>query len=272
MSNDSKEWDILDFTSQATKIIEKNFKAILIVFVVAVIGGSAYVLKKKADAANEMEAFNKLYGITKIYQSKKADFEEAKAQDSKKKKQDKKESTPEKVLVKPSGDMTSDYGEVVSQLEGFISSEKGTNASGEAALVLSEIYEEYKQPEKAAAAISTALTSWDDKGLLYQVLNVRAGDMWAANNNCEKAVEYWKKIANNDNFVSQQAQLKLGVCFQELGKLDEAKTWLNKVNSKTPDSTEGFNAKRYLRYIQFKNKLSPTNEKAAQTKNKDTQS
>ena len=273
MSKNSKEWDILDFASKATQIIEKNFKAILIIFIVSVVGGSAYVLKNKADASKEMDAFNKLYVITKVYQSKKVDFEEAKAQESgKKTPTDKTEKDPKKVYTKATGDMNKDYGDIVKQLEDFVSSNSGKNASGEAALVLSEIYEDYKQPEKAAAVITKALSSWSSKGLLFQVLNVRAGDLWAANNNCDKAVGYWQKIATAETFVSQQAQLKLGVCFQELGRIEEAKTWLNKVKSKTPNSTEGFSAKRYLRYIQFKNKLKPTNEKALKTKSKENRS
>lgn len=261
MSQNSNPWDILEIARSSGQFIEKNFKIALAVFVVAILAVSAFVMKQKMDAGKEKEAFGELYSITKVYQDKKTNFEQAKVEPPK---TDKKEAPKkDENLVKATGDMSKDYGDVVQQLESFIAKNKNLNATAEAALTLSEIYEEYKQPEKGAEIISQVLKDWSQTGLVTQVLQMRAGDLLASTNSCDKAVEYWQKIATGEGFMSEQAQLKLGVCFQEIGRLEEAKTWFTKLSEKSPNSTEGFNAKRYLRYLQFKGQLKP-NEKASQ--------
>ena len=269
MSKESKEFDILEFAGKATTIIEKNFKAILGVFAVAVIAGSAFVMMKNSQASAEKESFDKLFAVTKVYFEKKADFAKADAPaDKNKKPADKKEEMP----AKATGDLDKDYGEVVAKLETFLKSNKGTNASAEAALILSDIYSEYKKPDQAAAVLENTIKASSGSGLLFEIMSLRAGDL-SAMTDCNKAVTYWQKIANSQSFVAQQARLKLGICFQQLGRISEAKTWLSKVMEEAPeDSTESFNASRYLRYLEFKNKLPESKETSTQTESNDKKS
>ena len=168
------------------------------------------------------------------------------------------------------GDINKDYPQVVKDLEAFLKANLGRNASGEAALSLSEIYAEYNQAEKGAKAVGLALSQWKNKNVLYYVMQMRSGDLWATVNQCDKAVPYWQVVANSESFIAQQAQLKLGVCLQEIGKIEEAKKWFEKIKAKAPNSTEGFSAKRYIRFLEFKTKTSSDvgADKAQQTNNK----
>ena len=65
---------------------------------------------------------------------------------------------------------------------------------------------------------------------------MRSGDLWASAGQCDKAVSHWQVVAESENFIQKQAQLKLGVCLQEMGKVDQAKTWFEKIKANTPNS------------------------------------
>ncbi|MCB0379294.1 MAG: hypothetical protein KDD33_12445 [Bdellovibrionales bacterium] len=274
MSQPSKEFDILDFASKASQVIEKNFKWILAVFVVVVIASSAWVAMKRMEASTEKEAFGELFKITKPYFEKKEEFEKATQQEQQKKPaKDKETKKDEKTFAKASGDLDKDFGDVVQNLEGFIKTAKHHKAASEAALILSDIYNEYKQPAKGAEALNQVLATWKGHDILFDVMQMRAGDLYASAKDCDKAIGHWTPIAKKESFLSQQAQVKLGVCYQEIGNNDQALMWLQKAETQAPNSPEGFNAKRYLRYIKFVDKLEakPTEGKA-ETRKKESDS
>ncbi len=273
MSQEKNDFDILDFAAQVSKFIEKNFKAFLAVVVALIVGGVVWNLMSQQAKQKEKAAFDKLFAITKIYEKKKEGFDEAKAEAEKKpsKKDDKtaEADEPKKDLTPATGDINNDYGEVVQQLEAYINENLGKNASGEAALILSEIYGDYKMPEKGAEALGKVLGQWSDRNVLYFVMQMRAGDLWASADNCEKAVSYWQVVANGESFITNQAQLKLGVCLQTIGRVDEARKWFKKIQDKDPNSAEGFSAKRYLRFLEFKTKTGEeTSDDKAQNQKK----
>lgn len=272
MSQNKNEWDILSFAALASKAIETHFKKILVLFGALIITGAVWSYMSSVEQAKQKESFQNLFEVTKVYEKKKQGFDEAKEQEEQKKrekKDDKKtakkveaDKAAEKAAKMPTGDLEKDYGAVVKDLHQFVANNSETNAAGEAALTLSEIYEDYDQGKKGAEVLSEVLKKRHQKDVLYFVMQMRAGDLWASARQCDKAVSYWQVVAEAESFVSQQAQLKLGVCLQELGRLDEAKSWFEKIKLKDPNSAEGFSAKRYIRFLQFKkqNKIQNTSE------------
>lgn len=260
MSQEKKSFS--DIVHSSSQFIEKYIKEILAIFVVIIFATSGLVFKKNYDRGNEEEAFSELYAVTQVYDEKKADFNTAKEEAEKAKqppaklgdKADPVVPEKKKNLKAATGDLTQDYGDIVTKLEDFISKNPQRNASGEAALILSEIYTEYKMYDKGAEALTKTLKEWKNKNILYYVMELRAGDLFASANQCEKAVPHWQAVADSKSFVADQAQLKLGVCLQQVGRIDEAKIWFEKIKTASPNSTEGFNAKRYLRYLEFKSK------------------
>lgn len=265
MSDNKKNYDVLEFSNQAKLFIEKYFKIGLALAVVGIACSAAWVGMTKMETQKEQESFTALFAITDEYNTLKEGFEKAKAPKDPKAQKEKKEESKtasEEPVKKATGDIDKDYGEVVQKLENFLKSQKGMQASGEAALVLSEIYEDHGKKEQAANVVSQTLQSWKGEGrLLGQIMQMRAGDLWSMNNQCDKAVTHWEKLANRESFLSSQAQLKLGLCYQKLGKIDLARTWLQKVTSKNAESPAGFSAKKYLRYLDFEKNLKK--EKAA---------
>ena len=251
----NNEFDILEFATSVSKVIEANFKQIVAVLVIAVLGGSGWVLMGKMETAKQHDAFSKLYAITKVYDQKKQDFAEAKADkeaDVTDKDPKKDQTKDDKVLVEASGDLAKDYPNTPEALEKFVSENIGLNASGEAALTLSELYEEYEKNDEAIAIIEKALNGLSGENLIVEVLSMRAGDLLAMKGDCQKAVGYWQKIEKAGSFMSSASQLKAGACFLNKGQVDQAKVWLEKAQSKNPESPEAYSAKRYLRYLRFK--------------------
>jgi tetratricopeptide (TPR) repeat protein len=252
-----KDWDIVDFAAKASKFVELHFKKTLAVFALIIIASSLWAYKKSADRQRESAAFANLYEVTKEYNKLKDQFAQA-LDDQQKNPEDPTPPPQDPNAPKPdpaTGDLDKDYGSIVQKLHSFLDSHKGSNASLEAALVLSEIYEEYARPEKGAEVLSSALThASQSTNVLTGVVKMRAGDLWATAKNCDAAIPFWEPLAQGKGFMVAPAQLKMGVCLQELGRLDEAKNWFQKLIANSPDSVEGFNAKRYLRFIDFKNR------------------
>ncbi len=276
MSEDKKEFDSLEFVSQVGKIIEKNFKLVLGLFIAIIVASSVWAYMSNLKSGNEKESFKKLYAITKVYEEKKESFDEAKI--AKEEKKEKKDSEEDKVTaVEASGELEKDYPQIVEKLEKFLADHLGDKASGEAALTLSEIYEEYKQPEKGVAALEKAIEKWGSQDIVYYVMQMRAGDLLASQNQCEKALKFWQPITEGSSFMTSQAKLKKGVCLQEIGKLEEAKNIFEEIKKGSGESQgmnpDSFSATRYLRYIQFKMKNSdvPAQSGKAQQNKKDKQ-
>lgn len=249
MSENKQEWDITEIAAKSSKWIETHFKKILAVFVVIIIASSLWAWMKSVQRQNEKDAFTELYKITKVYDETKQKFDEA-DQKSKTPVGEKAEK-PEPTVTK-TGDLEKDYPGVAAKLEAFIQENKGYNASAEAALTLSELYSDYAMAEKGAEVLTKVLGDWSKKNVVFDVMQMRSGDLLASADKCDKAIEHWQKVATKESFVKSQAQLKMGVCLQKLGRIDEAKTWFEKINSDDPNSTEGFNAKRYIRFLEFK--------------------
>lgn len=253
MSGVKKDWDIVELGMQASRFLELHFKKILAAFALIIIASSLWAYKKSVDRQRETAAFSELFEITKEYETIKTKF--ADAQEPADPKKDEKGNPLEApAKQKPSGDLGKDYGSVVPDLEQFLDSAEGRNASAEAALILSEIYEEYGQPLKGAEALSKVAKKLKHQNILHEVVSMRAGDLWATEKNCDKALTFWAPLAEKSGFISEPAQLKMGVCLQEVGRLDEAKKWFEKLRANSPNSVEGFNAKRYLRFLEFKTK------------------
>ena len=151
-SNDARTPD------QVTQSLRKGFawttthsKIVLgaiIAFVTIGLGASiaSYLSEKKEISQQE-----KYFLLERAYTDKKASFEEAEraAQAAS---QDKKAPTPD-ASKKATGDLTKDYGTVVTDFENFVNENPKTQAAQMAALNLTDLYGEYKNPDAALAIL-----------------------------------------------------------------------------------------------------------------------
>ena len=299
MDKKKQEFDLVAVGDEISNYVEKYWKVVLGVILVGVGGFSVVLGMKKAKANGEKEAFVQLYAITEIYETRKKEFDEAKAEEEAKKaeaknpkakKDDKKtaEKKEEPPKQKASGDMDKDYGDVVEKLQAYIQKTPDKKATAEAALTLSSIYSEYEEKEKAAEVVSKVADKWNQSDLISLVLNMRAGDLWSMVDKCDRAVTYWTKISGGKNFLREDALLKSGLCQQKLGNLEKAKSLYQQVIALSPlkasaaDPSNPFaamnqpqtsqNAQKFLRFLQFQEKLGKGEQSQNNKNNNDKES
>ena len=250
MSKKQENWDLMEWITLISKFIEAHFKKALVIFFVAVIGAGLFIYMGGVNRREEQKSFNELSKITKVYKEKKENFK--KALEAENEKSDSKKPEEKKDLPLPSNDLARDYGDEVTGLETFLKQNSGRGAAVEAVLILSEIYSKYKMNEKAIQVLDITLKSWPDKNFFHYIIRMRLGNLWAGmTGGCEKALSHWKVVGEGENFMTVQAQLQVGFCFQKIGKFEEAKTWFKKIETDSLQSSEAFSAKGYLRFLNF---------------------
>ena len=255
MNRKKKNPDLMEWISIISKFLENHFKKIFVVFLLIVTGAGSFLYVKNMKSQREYKSFDELSKIIVNYREKKENFK--KALESRDEKSDEKsngngKTKEKKNLSLPTDDLNQDYGDEVTKLENFIKKNPGHSASVEAALTLTEIYSEYKLKEKAIKVLDGILKFWPEKNLLYYIMEMRLGNLWATmTDGCEKALSHWQLVGESKSFVAAQAQLQMGLCFQKTGKFQEARTWFERVQKDFPESSKTFNVKRYLRFLEF---------------------
>ncbi len=268
----------MDWLALVSKFIEVHFKKALVVFLVMVAGAGLFIYRNSAELQNEKKSFDKLSTVIRTYKEKKEKFREALETEGKE--SDSENPEKKKKLSPPSGDLDQDYGDEVTKLEEFLKDNSGHSATAEAALILSEIYSKYRMKDKAVQAMEFTLKSWPNKNLLYHIMQMRLGNLWATmTNGCEQALSHWKIVGESEIFMAVQAQMKMAICFWKIGKFQEAGTWFEKVQTDSPQSPEAANVKRYLRFLKFqsqrkeekKTKTDEENKRDQTVKEKETE-
>ena len=277
MDKKKPEFDLVAVGDEISHQVEKYWKPVLAILVVGIIGFSAVMGMKQVTASGEKKAFTSLYSVTQIYQKRKKEFAEAEAEEKSaasegkdKNKPANDEDTPKVAKQKASGDLTKDYGDIIEKLQAFLQATPSKQATGEAALTLAEIYQEYDETQKAAEVVAGVADRWQDKGLLFLVLNMRAGDLMSMSDKCDQAITYWNKLSGSKNFLRNDALLKSGLCHQKLGNLDKAKSLYQQIVALNPtgaaanplnplagggEPQASQNAQKFLRFLQFQEKL-----------------
>ncbi len=153
--------------------------------------------------------------------------------------------------VKPApatGDLQKDYGTVIPGFESVIKEFSGTVAAGQAAVYLASIYQDHGKLEEAKAALEQPLKDLDSDTLIYSVANMVYGNILASQDNCKDAVATFERVKN---FLSVDASVKAGVCYEKLGQLDQAAEMYRKASTQS-ESSSSLAAKGYLRALEQK--------------------
>jgi TolA-binding protein len=111
--------------------------------------------------------------------------------------------------------------------------------------------EEYNQFEPAIEQLKTVAANGDKKDLLFGLATTRIGVLQARSGKCEEAIATWEQILQNKSqeHLYATVQLKKGLCFETLGRMDEAKKTYEEVSAKWPEEQEGQQAKKFLRLL-----------------------
>gem|GEM_PF-4732269 len=282
MAEKKEEFDLVVLGDQISETVEKYWKPFLVVVGLGLVVASVMVFMQRADSDKEAMAFSKLFVITEKYQAKKADFEAGAAQaakkaNPKKSESDKEEEKPsEDESPKPvaSGDLEKDYGQIVADLEAFVKNNPGRQATGEATLLLAGIYQDHDKNQQAVDVLSKTLSGWKGQNLITSIMKMKTGDLWSQIGDCTKALGFWTPLTGGNGFLKSEATLKVGLCHQKLGQSSQAKEWFQKLTSTDPESPSGLSAKKFLRFLQFQEKLPPAasdqSQEGAEAKDKES--
>ncbi|MFZ4402692.1 MAG: tetratricopeptide repeat protein [Pseudobdellovibrionaceae bacterium] len=218
---------------QAVQWLAGNFKVLFVGFIGLLILGGGYSiwsgLKEKSEQ-QEQEAF---YPLEKQFFDKKNNFEQAlrqkqqaeaglKSPAGKKNKDQLPAIAAPKLESLPSGDLQKDFGDLVQSFEALISKNKNSKSAQMSALILSGLFLDYKNPEKALEVLNQVLPTAKD--FIHGLLLLQKGNALAEQNQCDTAIKTWDAIVNDKklNFLQAEAQYRQAFCYQNLNDLASA--------------------------------------------------
>ncbi len=235
--------------------VEKHFKVIMSAFLILVLASVVYIAKNFFDEKAEKRAINDLYPIETEVLKIKDGFDRAKrGTNPEAEEADKKANAKTPELKKASGDLAADFGTSLSKLESFASTHQENVAGAEAALIAAGIYSDYQKPEKAIEILTPLAQKFQTHGsvLVSALLQMALGTAQAAKGDCKTAVSTWQKVIANEKlkFLSGDAHLKAGVCYETLGENAQAKEHYEKASASEGNVAK--NAKTLLRALEVK--------------------
>ncbi len=259
--DDLKKPDVFLQTMETSVSFLEKYKVLLGVAVVLLVTGSFVRLAvDHFHEQTELKGADALYAVEAGYLKLREGFERAKMEaiaPIPPKPDEKKEPT-----VLATGDLTKDYGSSVSGLEQVVHDHPQTAGGAQAALLLSELYLEYKQPEKALPPLEKVSEHLNKKGMLYGLVHMMHGTVLATQGNCAAAVDQWQAVVSSEasQHLHPDALLKSGICYESLKQNDKAMAAYQRLMSEFVESTAAQTAKTLLRVLNLRqnNSAAPT--------------
>ncbi len=229
-------------------LIEKNWKLVLGIFALLVVGGAGFILQTSFATTKEKTAQEAFFSIEKKYTDYKT-----------------KSQLPEKPAVtkgavaetRPtSAVLVAELGTVKNELQAFMDTYPKSKATQMAALYFSEIARLDNNKELALTTLQKVQTT--DSGLVNTLVQQQIGQLFADSEKCQDAIDIWQKIVNRKEaaFLHNDVKVQQALCYQKLNDSKKAEELLTNIaNQKTDDPQNSSTAKeaaRYLRLIQIK--------------------
>ncbi len=236
--------------------MEKNTMLIAACAAIFVVAGAGYSLWSYWTDHQETQLQEALFPIEKSYLSQKEKFEKAKAPPPPPS-ADSKEPKPDPG-VKATGDLQKDYGQTVADLETFVKAHPQSVAGRMAALDLSEIYQDYKQPEKSLEVL-TWVTPASVKDLTSALVLYRTASLQGDKKDCESAQKNLDKIIAKGEFafLAPEARIQKGLCYELQNDFKAAEEQYSKAAEGNQNSASARTAEKYLRLVQSKKNQNP---------------
>ncbi|HVK62637.1 MAG TPA: tetratricopeptide repeat protein [Bdellovibrionales bacterium] len=227
---------------------EEHAKLIVSVAVGAIVVALGFIGWQYLGKRQERTAQDAYYAVAQKYEKAREEFERAKFNEFAPADQ----KTPGAKAA--TGDLQKDYGTIVTDLESVARDHAGTAAGAQAAILASNTYIEYKQPEKAIEISRMTADKLSDSHTLKQLTNMMLGNALAAKGDCQEAVTVWQKIIDNSKatFLHGDASLRAGLCFELLGKNDQALEMYRKASAS--ESGAASTARGLMRALEVKSK------------------
>ncbi len=228
-------------------LIEKNWKLILGICLVLVLGGAGLAIRSTLTTSKEKKAQENFFLIEKKYTDYKA-------------KKDNPEKTNEKMTAKAEKvtpeNLAIQLESIKKELETFITNNPQSKATQMAALYFAEISRQQDSTESALAILLKVQNN--DTGLVNTLVQQQIGQLLANSEKYQEAIDIWQKIINRKEakFLHNELKIQQALCYQKLNNSSKAEELLTNIaNQKTENQTDNSSVKeaaRYLRLIQVK--------------------
>ncbi len=220
------------------------------------ITGFQYVSDSKETKAQEQ-----YYSIEKIYFEKKGQFEQANRQEQQKvnaqkdkNAKTKAEPTPENTQTKATGDLAKDYGSIETDLKDVFAKHPATQGAAMAALLLTDLYIEYKQPAQALDLLKNMKPQAGS--MMDSLATMQLGNVYALNSDCQNAITTWAGLLQKKQlaYLHEELKLRTAQCQIQLGQTVEAEKSLAELasNKEAMNFTAQREAAKYLRLLRVK--------------------
>lgn len=214
-------------------------KPLAVVVVLAILIAIGWVSANLIHEHRETVATEALFAPQYEYQKLHDQFEQAKAP------QDPKSTVK---YAAASGDIEKDYGQVITGLKQVMDQHKGTVAAGQASIYLASIYEDYGKYDDAKSVLEKTINDTDKSSLIYSLTHMVYGNILASEGDCKNAVASFAAVKD---FLSVDADVKAGICYEKLGQLDQAAEMYRKASTDSESSTS-LAAKGFLKALEQK--------------------
>lgn len=244
--------------------VEEYSRALLAVGVLLLVAALGWAGFHYWREGQEKAALLALYESQSPLLKKKAEFARAELPQTPEKDKEQANLTKEN-LVHASGDLQTDYGPELKRLKAVIDKFPTSKAAVLAALDLADLYASHKDPSRAIEVLARVEKALARRELLYGIWTMKLANLRAEAGDCPGAIEGWQKILAGDEhrYLHPEANLRLGVCYENMKDLAKAKEMYQQTFEKFPESSAGMTAQKYLLYVESKNQSEGKNQNAA---------
>ena len=224
-TNNTKKVHEISLVDSITHLIIKNKKPLGILICVFFITGLGFIVNKQIKKSSENKAQIKLFLLSEKLDALKSTK--------------KKDST-----AKINNQLIGDF-------KNFVLKESMTNASQAAALTIINYLLNHNLPEKADEFINEFSKKLSKNSIMSAFIELKKGDALTALNKQDQALKIYNEFLKNSKYkyLHPEAQLKIGLIYDDLKKVNEAEKAYNKVIASYNQSSAAQRAKIYLRLL-----------------------
>jgi predicted negative regulator of RcsB-dependent stress response len=223
---------------------------VLFILAIGILGlsGVGYVMYNQVRRDTNLKIQDQYYAIEKDYMKTKADFEEAdkqakdaeaKANDKTKKDPKAKAEVPPAPKVRASGDLEKDYGSVVAKFADLNNSNPKVMPAKVAALVLADLYWEYKKYDLAVKILEKS-SEPKPKDLVDYMITKKLSATYLSLGQFDSVIKKNQSImaASKYPFMNSYFKLQMGLAYEGLKQWDLAEAQFKDVISKGDQTTD----------------------------------
>lgn len=244
------------------KWVEDKSVILAVVAAVALVAGLSLIGYQQWDARQERLA------TTRIYEAQAALLK--KQEDQQKIESDRLQKMAEEASAKKSKmpsyqplkvDFDSTFGALAQAVEQAIIKEKSSKAALVAAIHLAGLYMNHDKVDQAFHLLSQL--KGQGEGAVGALLTAQRATVAMDKGEFETAIKDFEKIVSNKDvdFLHSSALLKIGLCYEKLNQLDQARQTYLRVSTEFGDTESARTAKGYLRLLELQAEANPAEGK-----------